>query len=159
MKIKNIIDEDFINYKKPSMFIATCICDWKCLKEKNLDISICQNSKLVKQKTIDISIERIIDRYINNPITQAVVIGGFEPILQFEEVIEFIKLFREKSKDVIIIYTGYYPEEIDDYIKRLKEYPNIIVKFGRYIPNSKEKYDRVLGVRLISDNQFAVKIS
>ena len=26
MKVKNIIDEDFINYKKPSMFILTTKC-------------------------------------------------------------------------------------------------------------------------------------
>ena len=30
MKIKGITDEDFVNYKYPSMFIATSICSFKC---------------------------------------------------------------------------------------------------------------------------------
>ena len=34
MIIKGIIDEDFVNYKKPSMFLGTCFCDLKCCREK-----------------------------------------------------------------------------------------------------------------------------
>lgn len=141
------------------MMLATCCCDWKCLKELNLDISVCQNSQIVEQKNIEVSIESIINRYLNNPITQAVVIGGLEPMLQFEEVLEFIKQFRQRSNDDIVIYTGYYPEEIKDKIEQLKQYKNIIVKFGRYIPNRNKRFDNVLGIWLASDNQFAIKIS
>ena len=157
MKIKYIIDENFQDYKKPSMMLATCYCDWKCLKELNLDISICQNSQIAQQKNIEVSIESIINRYLNNPITQAVVIGGLEPMLQYEEVLEFVKQFRKYSNDDIVIYTGYYPEEIQDKIKELIQYKNIIIKFGRYIPNKDKRFDEVLGVWLASDNQFAVK--
>ena len=157
MKIKYIIDENFQDYKKPSMMLATCYCDWKCLKELNLDISICQNSQIAQQKNIEVSIESIINRYLNNPITRAVVIGGLEPMLQFEEVLEFVKQFRKYSNDDIVIYTGYYPEEIQDKIKELIQYKNIIIKFGRYIPNKDKRFDEVLGVWLASDNQFAVK--
>ena len=157
MKIKYIIDENFQDYKKTSMMIAMCSCDWKCLKELNLDISICQNSQIAQQKNIEVSIESIIDRYLNNPITQAVVIGGLEPMLQFDEVLEFIKQFRQYSDDDIVIYTGYYPEEIQDKIKELIQYKNIIIKFGRYIPDKDKRFDEVLGIWLASDNQFAVK--
>lgn len=157
MKIKYIIDENFQDYKKTSMMIAMCSCDWKCLKELNLDISICQNSQIAQQKNIEVSIESIIDRYLNNPITQAVVIGGLEPMLQFDEVLEFIKQFRQKCNDDIVIYTGYYPEEIQDKIKELIQYKNIIIKFGRYIPDKDKRFDEVLGVWLASDNQFAAK--
>ena len=153
------MDENFQDYKKPSMLLATCYCDWKCLKEQGLDLSICQNSELIKQKIIDISIEIIIDRYINNPITNAIIIAGLEPILQFNEVIQFIREFRNASNDDIVIFTGYYPNEIKNRIEELKKYKNIIIKFGRYKYNSNKKYDEVLGVWLISDNQFAKKIS
>ena len=159
IRLKNIIDESFQDYKKPSMILTTCKCDWKCLKEQNLDISICQNSKLANQKTINISIDKIIDRYVNNPITQAIVIAGLEPFLQSDEVMSFIKLFREKYKDDIVIFTGYYPEEISNQLDQLKKYKNIIVKFGRYQHNSNEKYDEILGVYLVSENQFAEKIN
>jgi len=32
---------------------------------------------------------------------------------------------------------------------------NIIVKFGRYRPNQEKHYDKILGVFLASDNQYA----
>ena len=35
MKLKNIIYEDFVNYKKISMFILTTTCSFKCEKEAN----------------------------------------------------------------------------------------------------------------------------
>ena len=63
--------EDFVNYKVPSMFLITSICDWKCCKEANIDISICQNQSLVKQPTKTYSYESIYQAYVNNPITKA----------------------------------------------------------------------------------------
>lgn len=33
MILKSIVDEDFINYRKPSMFIVTAQCDFKCDRE------------------------------------------------------------------------------------------------------------------------------
>jgi pyruvate-formate lyase-activating enzyme len=159
MFVKNIIDEVFQDYKKPSMMIATCKCDWKCLTELELDIGICQNSSLVKQKTVQKLNDEIVERYLNNPITKAIIIGGLEPFLQFEEVIVLIHKFRDYTNDDIVIYTGYYPEEIKNEINRLKQYKNIIVKYGRYNPNYNKAFDDVLGIELISSNQFAVKIS
>ena len=141
------------------MLIATCFCNWKCLKEQNLDISICQNSQLVLNNIIDIPTERLIKRYLNNPISKAVVIAGLEPMLQFDEVLEFVQEFREKSQDDIVIYTGYYENEVAEQIEKLKKFENIIVKFGRFIPNGNKRYDDILGVWLASDNQYAVKIS
>ena len=159
IRLKNIVDEVFQDYKKPSMMLATCKCDWKCAKEGNFDISVCQNSELTNQKNIEVSIEFIINRYFDNPITQAIVIGGLEPMLQFVEILEFIKEFRLKCDDDIVIYTGYYPKEILYIIDRLSIYKNIIIKFGRYKENSNMKFDDILGVWLSSDNQYAIKIS
>jgi organic radical activating enzyme len=160
MRIKGLKDEDFVNYKKPSMFISTAICDWKCCTEQKLDKSLCQNSELAKAATLDYSMKKIYERYIANPITSAVVIGGLEPFLQLSEVYELIKLFRESGcNDDIVIYTGYYPNEIKKEIARLQDLPNIIIKHGRYIPNSTEHFDNVLGIKLVSDNQYAERIS
>lgn len=160
MLLKGIVDEDFIQYKKPSMFIATSKCDWKCCKELNIDISICQNEPISKQKNINISVDEIFYRYINNNISKAVIFGGLEPLLQFEEMVEVIKMFRDNNCfDDIIIYTGYYKNEIEDKINILKSYNNIIIKFGRFIPNSTSHFDNILGVTLASKNQYAEKIS
>jgi len=159
VRLTDIIDEDFQDYKKPSMMLATCKCNWKCLTELNLDISICQNQSLGHQAVVDISVDKIIHRYVNNPITQAIVIGGLEPMLQFEEVLEFIDALRKVCDDDIVIYTGYYPYEIEANINRLNRFSNIFIKFGRYIPNRSKRYDDVLGIELVSDNQYGIRIS
>lgn len=157
--IKDIMMENFQDYKKISMFIATCGCTFKCLKELNMDISICQNCSIAKQPNISIKISRLVELYLNNHITEAVVIGGLEPLLQFNELLSYISYLRRYTLDDIVIYTGYTKEELSSYIPILQQYPNIIIKFGRYIPNSTPIYDEVLGVTLASNNQFAIKIS
>ena len=78
---------------------------------------------------------------------------------EFLELLECIEAFREKTNDDIVIYTGYDKNEIEEHIITLKKFKNIIVKFGRFIPNQKQHYDEVLGVLLASNNQFAAKIS
>lgn len=160
MKVKTIIDEDFSNYKFPSMFITTCVCDWKCPLEQSLDISICQNSNIVQMPTINICDKVIFNRYIKNPITESIVIGGLEPMLQFSEVIKLIEYFRNRGcDDEFVIYTGYNRDEIEDEIQILSNFKNVIVKFGRYMHNDKQHYDEVLGVFLASSNQKGEKIS
>lgn len=160
MKVKAIVYENFQDYKDASMFIATTQCNWKCCIEGGFDKSICQNSTIAKQKNIDISADEIFSRYIGNPITKAIVIGGLEPILQFNEVLGLVRYFREHNvNDYFIIYTGYYKPEILEMINNIKLYKNIIFKFGRYIPNQASHYDNILGIYLASDNQYAEIIS
>lgn len=160
IKIKDVLDESFQDYKKTSMFIATSICDWKCPKELGIDISICQNQSLSLQETKEVKISSLFERYMKNQITKAIVIGGLEPFLQFDEVYSLVKYFRDNQcNDDIIIYTGYYKEELDKAISELKEFSNIIIKFGRFNPNLDKRFDAVLGVYLASSNQFAEIIS
>ena len=80
-------------------------------------------------------------------------------MLQIEEVLEVIDYFRQRTDDPIIIYTGYTSDEIGPKLNKLRRYKNIIVKFGRFIPNQEPHRDDVLGVMLASNNQYAKKIS
>ena len=41
----------------------------------------------------------------------------------------------------------------------LSLYPNIVIKYGRYIPNINSTYDNELGVTLASENQYAIRES
>lgn len=159
--IKGLVDEDFVQYKKPSMFIGTCFCDWKCCKDVGCSVAMCQNSPLANSKNKVVKFSTLYNRYINNPITKAIVFGGLEPMLQFESVMELIKYFRQKGcKDDFVIYTGYYKNELQEEIKFIesfvKEYDGkIIVKFGRFVPNQESRWDKILGVELASPNQYA----
>ena len=159
MIIKGLIDEDFVNYKKPSMVIEFPYCSFKC--DKECGQPVCQNSSLIKEPNIDIPCEDIIIRYINNPITEAIVFQGLEPFDSFGEMNNFLLWFQHQyyNQDDIVIYTGYNENEISKEINALKEiFSNIIIKFGRFIPNQKPHFDEVLGVKLSSDNQYAKKI-
>ena len=156
MIIKNIVHEDFVNYKKPSMFIIFPRCSFKC--DKECGRAICQNSALVHSPDIEISVEKIVESYINNPITQSIVIGGLEPFDSAEELDSLIEAFRKKTKDEIIIYTGYTEEEVQDLIEIYKmKYKPFIVKYGRFIPDCESHFDKILGVNLASPNQYAKK--
>lgn len=159
MILKNIIAEDFTNYHKASMFLIFPYCDFKCDKERG--IKICQNSSLSQSANIKISVDSIIEKYLNNTITKAIVCGGLEPMDSFNDLFEFVSKLRTtyKCDDDIIIYTGYYKEEILDKIANLKNFNNIIIKFGRYIPNQKPHFDPILKIELASNNQYAERIS
>lgn len=157
MKVIGIKDEDFVNYKKPSMFIGFPSCSWKC--DKECGMQVCQNSALASSPIKDIGFKTIVNRYINNPITSSIVCGGLEPFDTWDDLYGLVMYLRVSTQDDIVVYTGYCKKEIEKYIDKLKVFPNIIIKFGRYIPNNKKHFDEVLGVYLASDNQYAEIVS
>ena len=166
MLVKGIIDEDFVNYKKPVMYIAFPCCSFKCDKENGA--RYCQNWEVAREPSIEVDPIDLVKRYISNQITKGVVLSGLEPFDTPDQVLDFVRTFRVFSNDPIIIFTGYTEEELDNgcffhydrhmlnkaYWNKVKTY-GIIVKFGRFRPNQEPHYDEVLGVNLISDNQYA----
>ena len=163
MLIKGLVDEDFVNYKKPSMYIAFPRCDFKCDREAGC--SICQNSSLAHEPDIEIDVEVLVKRYISNPITKAIVFAGLEPLSSPAILYNLIKAFRKVTTDDIVIYTGFKECELNNllaykkFLEAFQEFPNIIIKFGRFIPNQEKHYDETLGVQLASPNQYAKRIS
>ena len=156
--LKGIIDEDFVNYKVPSMTLMFPNCSLKC--DKECGQPVCQNSSLINEPDITVDIESLIQRYLNNPITEAIVMQGMEPLDSFKELEQFIYLLRTRYKcnDTVVIYTGYKNHEVLDKCINLAFMGNVIVKFGRFIPNQQKHFDEVLGVYLSSDNQYAEKL-
>lgn len=157
MLVKDVIYVDYINYKKPCMVIGFPYCSFKC--DKECGVPVCQNSALTNQPDINIDTDDLIKRYLSSS-AEAIVCQGLEPMDSFKDLWFFIlKLRREyHCYDDIVIYTGYTKCEILDKVTLLKEVPNIIIKFGRYVPNQSPHYDEVLGVNLASDNQYAERI-
>lgn len=156
MKVIDIIDEDFINYKKPCMTIMMPYCTFKC--DKECGKQVCQNSDLAFAPKIEVETENIIKRYLNNSISEAIVFQGLEPFDSFYQIFDFIKKFREVSNDNIVIYTGYNKDEIKQFLTFFKNFDNIIIKYGRFIPSQKKHYDEILGVYLASNNQYAERL-
>lgn len=152
MKLKGLIDEDFCNYKKPSMFLAFPRCTFKCGE-------VCQNLPIAQEPDIEVAPSEIVKRYTSNPITEAIVFGGLEPFDSFSDMLTLIGKLRAKTDDDIVIYTGYNEDEIANLLELVKEYPNITIKFGRYIPNEEPHFDEVLGIKLASNNQYARRIN
>lgn len=158
MIVKGVVDEDFVNYKVPSMYICTSRCSFKC--DKECGKPVCQNSQLANQNAIDIDDTKLIERYLNNPITSAIVFGGLEPFDQYKEVKKFLCLLRNiyECNDDVVIYTGYNMGEISNLLDDMISFGNIVIKYGRFVPDQQKHYDDVLGVYLASDNQYAKRL-
>ena len=159
MKLKGIIDCDFTNYKEPVLTLEFPNCDFKCDNLNNCQV--CQNSALMHEPDIEIPFKKIWELYKQNPLTKGFCLQGLEPLDSISEVLEFIKYIRGNNlcKDPIIIYTGYNKEEATKFIYQITEYANIIIKWGRFILGDEPHYDKILGVKLASNNQYAEKIT
>ena len=156
MKVLDIIETDFVNYKKPCMTIMFPFCSFKCDIEAGK--RVCQNSGFASADIVEVDRDEIIQRYLDNPVTEAVVMQGLEPFDSFDDLYSFIYKFTEVCNDDIVIYTGYREDEIDDAVDDLcsiVENNKVIIKFGRFIPNGKPVFDETLGVTLQSSNQYA----
>ena len=157
MLVKGIIDCDLINYRKPSMVIEFPTCTFKC--DKECGYQVCQNAGMLLEPPIPVLAKDLVKRYIEDDMSQAIVCQGLEPFDSWLDLYYMIQLFRKETNDDIVIYTGYNKDEIADKVFLLDLFPNIIIKYGRYIPNQESHYDEILGVTLASPNQYAEKIS
>ena len=158
MKLKGIIDYDTINYKEPVLTLEFPYCDFKC--DKINKCQVCQNSALAVEPDINISLQEIWNLYKQNPLTKGFCCQGLEPFDSEQELLNFIDFIRSgmKCDDVIIIYTGYARSELLC-LDILKNYKNIIIKYGPYLTGYEPHYDKVLGINLASNNQYGEKIS
>ena len=160
MIVKLVKQDDFVQYKKPCVVVCFPNCTWKCCTEAGIPTSVCQNQEMCELKDIDITPKDVYNLYKESLFAESICCSGLEPMLQFDDVLSLLKYFREHDCDAdFVIYTGYYRHEIEDKIEQLAKYKNVIVKFGRYVPNQARHYDEVLGVWLASDNQYAERIS
>ena len=163
MLLKTLVEERFDDYKYPALYIGCVSCNGKCAIEGRFPISVCINDVWHKASNIFVDDDVIIEKYLKNSITSAIVFGLLEPMEQFEEIYTFIEKLRTKynCNDDVVIYTGYTEKECSDagWVQKLCVFNNIVIKFGRFVPNQASHYDKVLGVNLASDNQYAIKFN
>ena len=173
MFVIDVNECDLINYKKPAMFIICPRCTFKC--DKDNGCKVCQNSALAQEKMKQVDTLSLCKRYIHNPLTSAVVFGGLEPLELGQDIIDFVEILRNQfhCNDDVVIYTGYTKDEVvrgfrdgeaevDPFLQwwnKIQTYPNIIIKFGRFLKDKPSRFDPILGITLASDNQYAEVIS
>lgn len=160
IRLRGLVFEDFVNYKTPSLFLGFEHCDFKCNKDAGR--IVCQNYELGTSPRLTFNFDNIIYQYINDPITHAIVFGGLEPFLSSSQMLLIAHGFRDNGvEDPIVVYTGYNQDELlperNSTVQELISLHNIIIKYGRYIPDLPSlTEDKVLGVTLASANQFAI---
>jgi len=163
MLLKQIIDENFGDYRECSMLLVTPNCTFKC--------SECHNKHLTKMETKNFPDKEILKRFFDNPLTSAIVIGGLEPLDRIQDVVWFMYYLNEYvhknnvEKPTVVIYTGYDLEYIDNNLYwtglgcQLVKYNKCIIKYGGFQPeyyddgNLKKVWNNDLGVYLASPNQ------
>ena len=156
IELKGIIWEDMVNYKKISTTLMFPKCDFKCDKENGTQL--CQNRGLAAAASQTYNIDSIMETYLSNNLSEAIVLQGLEPLDSAPDLFTVAAALKKYNiTDDLVIYTGYNPEDnharVIDLI--LPEVPgHLIVKWGRFKPNQLPHYDKVLGVNLASDNQY-----
>lgn len=150
------------DYKKIALLLVASTCTFKCEKEGHCAKGTCQNGHLAKINPIKVDAGKIIAFYKNNPLCEAFIFGGLEPMDSFAEFFDLIYIIRSSGiEDDIVFYTGYTKEELEQkgVIKLLQgTTTNIYIKYGRYIENDQPRFDEVLQVTLVSGNQYAERI-
>ena len=94
MLVKDIITTDLVNYKEASMLIAMPKCTFKC--DRLNGCKVCQNAELAKAPDIEVDIDKVIQKYLSNNLTHAVVFGGLESFDTFDDMYQFIKKLRKE---------------------------------------------------------------
>lgn len=156
IEVKGIIWEDIVNYKKIGTTLMMPKCSFKCDKENG--VQLCQNKELAAAPSQPIHVNAFMRNYKSNTLTEAIILQGLEPLDSPVDVLTVAAALSDfRIKDDLVIYTGYYPKESPSYIipEIARIIPgDLIVKWGRYIPNQTPHYDSILGVYLASDNQY-----
>ena len=97
-------------------------------------------------------------------ISEAICFQGLEPLDSYQDCLKIIKALRNsenpKKDDDIVIYTGYTEDEVREkgFLDELRQYGNIVLKVGRFIPNQEQHFDDVLGVKLFGENQYGLRL-
>lgn len=99
----------------------------------------------------------IIDRVLEGSYTNGIVLGGFEWMEQYDEMINLIEEARGANLEVIL-FTHYTAEEISEYYSELLNYKGVYVKCGEYDKKCLSATYTSYGVPLASTNQAIYKI-
>lgn len=92
----------------------------------------CHNEKYWFDKGDEYSIDYVVERLTQNPLTDITISGGDGLTVQYANTLELLKRLKSKSKKNIWLYTGYTWEELFAFHKdEVLKYIDVIVD-GRF---------------------------
>lgn len=118
MYISGFIEESIVDgsHVRSVVFISGCL--HKCPQCHNPETwSFTYGKEFTREEQI-----KICERVQNNPLVKGLTLSGGDPVYSSDEVIEFIKLYKEYNPNHDIwLYTGFVWEELkEEYIELLK---------------------------------------
>lgn len=103
IRIKGIVHERV----EDAPFIGALISAIDC----NLNCKGCFNQHIKELETIEMDSEEILNKVLENPFNEGIILAGLEWSLQEEELRELVSLARKKGLKVMI-YSGLSEEEL-----------------------------------------------
>jgi hypothetical protein len=126
MILKGVVDQDFVQYKKPCMTLMFPRCSFKC--EIECGENVCQNGALAQARDIEVDTYAIAKRFLDNLMVNVLVCSGLEPFDSGKDLNRLISLLRFcECDDDVVIYTGYTEEEIKERFSWIYGHKNIII--------------------------------
>ena len=101
--------------------------------------------------------KNLLDRVQSNPFVTGVVLGGFEWVEQYEELLALLDEIRARSLEVIL-YTHYTLDEVQERYPELLNYKRLYLKCGEYDRAKLSSTHISYGVPLASTNQQIYKV-
>ena len=155
IKLKGLVDEDVVNYRKTSMFIIFPSCDFKC--EKECGRAVCQNSSLAKAPILSYDDKEIIEENSKSLIEAIVNMkNGSVITIELEDgCVEYITRTKWFDTNLIIVggigriktttFTFYDDEEInaEKLVKDIEEIAGEKIILNRRKTNGRIKMEYI----------------
>lgn len=145
IRIKGIVHERV----EDAPFIGALISAIDC----NLNCKGCFNQHIKELETIEMDSEEIVNKVLENPFNEGIILAGLEWSLQEEELRELVSLARKKGLKVMI-YSGLSEEEFKKKLPDIYELKgNMYFKFGNYDESLKVNDNIQYDIKLATSNQ------
>ncbi|MCH4890037.1 radical SAM protein [Acidaminobacter sp. JC074] len=129
-------------------FVGALVCALDC----NIGCKGCFNQSLKEAPIFYKKADEVLDEIMSNPFNEGVILAGLEWSLQPSELMAMIKSCASKNIPVIV-YTGHKIETFLRRVPKIKNYPEVLIKYGAYDESKLSLTHEAYGVRLASTNQ------
>jgi len=135
-------------------FVGALVCALDC----NIGCKGCFNQSLKEAPIFYKKADEIMDEIMSNPFNEGVILAGLEWSLQPTELLALVKSATVRNMPVIV-YTGH---DINTFLRRvplIKQFTEVLVKYGAYDESKLSLTHEAYGIKLASTNQHIDSIA